>query len=118
MIPYVILQAHPNGPYTNFSNTNIEYYDCKDKDELKILIINHIIVFMYEFCSKKYGHGIDIESYDDFCNKWWEKQENKIDDVDIFEINYYENSEWKTLKINEIKDEIFNEYEKYVKNIN
>jgi hypothetical protein len=110
MIPYVILLACPNGPYTNFSNIDVSYYFCKEKDELQINILNEIVEFMYEFCSIEYGYGITITSYSDFCDKWWKKKENRIDDVDIFEIKYFENGEWKEWKTNDYEEEIFNHY--------
>jgi hypothetical protein len=71
---------------------------------------------MFEFCSKKYGHGIDITSYDDFCEKWWSRQDRELINIPIFEIYYFENDEWKAWKTYDNEKEIFEGYMKMVDN--
>ena len=47
--------------------------DCIEKNKLNETFINTIIQFMDEFCSDDYGHGLRINSYDDFCEQSWIK---------------------------------------------
>ena len=95
MIPYVLSQANPQGDYPN---VHTSYHDCKTHAEFHSSLVCYIVEFMYEFCSKKYGHGITITSYDDFCDKWWSRQDRQLINVPIFEIHYFENDEWKEWK--------------------
>ena len=65
---------------------------------------------MYEFCSEKYGHGIEIKSYDDFCDKYWRIKEIKIKGrYNIFCVYYFE-KEWILWNIENYKEEIYKAY--------
>ena len=114
MIPYVLSQANPQGDYSNYPNVHTSVHDCKTQGELHRTLVCYIAEFMYEFCSKKYGHDIDITSYDDFCEKWWDKQAQELINVPIFEIHYFENDEWKEWKTYDNEKEIYEGYMKMV----
>ena len=121
MIPYTLAEANPQQAYSNYANIHTSYHVCKNRGDLHNSLVCYIVEFMFEFCSNKYGHGITITSYDNFCEKWWSMQDRKIIDVPIFEIYYFENDEWKEWKTNEYEKEIFEEYMKMLdnkKNIN
>ncbi len=68
MIPYFIQQARPNDDCRD-NNIITSCYFCT-KDELDCKIIDYITDVMNEFCSNDYCHGIQITSYNDFCNKY------------------------------------------------
>ena len=112
MIPYVLSQANPQGDYSNYPNVHTSYHVCKNRGTLHSSLLCCIVEFMYEFCSKKYGYNIDITSYDDFCEKWWDKKDQELINVPIFEIHYYENDEWKEWKTDVYKNEIYEAYMK------
>ena len=112
MIPYVLSQANPQGDYSNYPNVHTSYHDCKTQGELHRTLVCYIAEFMYEFCSKKYGHDIDIISYDDFCDKWWSKQDRELINIPIFEIHYFEKDEWKEWKTYDNEKEIYEGYMK------
>jgi len=117
MIPYVIEQARPNEHYRN-QNIIIKYGYC-EKDDLHKEIIEHIIEIMYEFCSQEYGHGIEITSYDDFCQSYWLSYEFSMYGYGdtIFSICYFENDKWNEINLHndEYKEKIYNSYvKKYI----
>jgi hypothetical protein len=112
-IPYYIQYAAPNddGRYNNIFTTH-EY--C-EKDKLHDEIIIFIINYMYEFCSEDCGHNIIINSYDDFCEKYWELHCIKmIYWENIFQIYYFENDKWIEWNIEDHKDEIYRLYLKII----
>ena len=113
MIPYTISRILPNSAY----NENVSiccYLVSANINELINNAITYIIEYMYEFCSKEYGYDIDITSYYDFCEKWWNKQECKMDNFYIFEVNYFDNNIWNILNIKDYNDKIYEKYIKYV----
>jgi len=107
MIPYVIEQARP-GDNLEDSNIITTYYSS-DKEKLNENIIYNIIDNMYEFCSKEYGYGIKIISYDDFCEQYWKIKQIKMNDFYIHYVYYFEN-EWKYWDIEDYKEDIIISY--------
>lgn len=114
MIPYYIQEAFPSDDMRN-NNIVITNDFCK-KDNLNEKIINFITEFINEFCNEDYGHGIKIDSYNDFCNKFWQLNGLKIYDWNnIFRI-YYFDKKWISWNIELYKDDIYNNYiSKYIK---
>ncbi len=98
------------------NNIISEFSSC-NKDKLDEQIINYLIQVMYEFCSKEYGHNIQISSYDDFCDSYWTIGGFQIRHwYDIFRVKYFESDQWITWKVDDNKDKIYNAYKsKYVK---
>ena len=72
MIPYSIQYVYPSDDIRD--NNIYTTYDSIEKNKLDETIINIIIEFIYDFCSEKIGHNIQITSYKDFCNKFWKKK--------------------------------------------
>lgn len=114
MIPYIIQQAHPTND-CRYKNIFTNFMNC-EKDNLDNNVITYIIEFMFEFCSKDYGHGIQISSYDDFCEQYWRLSDVEISGwFEVFKISYYKNNKWSTWNIDEHKEEIYNQYvNKYI----
>lgn len=111
MIPYVILKPHPTCSY-DYGNLFMEC-DCIEDDGMDSHFIDYISNDMYEFCCKKYGHGIEVSSYDDFCNCYWKRQEYVMH-CPVFEIRYFKNNVWFIWDLDNKKDDI---YESYVKKL-
>lgn len=107
MIPYIIEHSNPSDNM-NKRNIDINYYSS-EKDKLNETIITSLIEIMYEFCSEKYGHGIKIISYDDFCYQYWKTMEYKMENSNVFYIKYFEN-DWKEWNIEDYKEEIYISY--------
>ena len=114
MLPYILSQANPQGAYSNYANVHTSHHTSENRITLHNSLICYIVEFMYEFCSKKYGHDIDITSYNNFCEKWWSRQDRELINIPIFEIHYFEKDEWKEWKIEDYKNEIYDEYTKKV----
>jgi hypothetical protein len=114
MIPYTLSCLLPSSSYTENENVTTCFLMCEHRDELLNEIITDINEYMYEFCSKEYGYDIEISSYDDFCEKWWNLQECKMVNFYIFEIHYFDNNCWNILDLKEHSDEIYKEYVKYL----
>lgn len=114
MIPYYIQEAFPSDDMRN-NNIVITNDSCK-KDNLNEKIINFITEFINDFCNEDYRHDIKIDSYDDFCNKFWELNGLKIYGWDnLFRI-YYFDKKWISWNIDLYKDDIYNNYvNKYIK---
>jgi len=110
MIPFTLTIASPNGAYTDCPNININHESIKNKDKIDTTFTYMIAEFMYEFCSQKYGHGITIDSYSDFCDKWWTYQEGTMR-VPVLEIRYFDDNDWNIWNISDHADQIFEEYE-------
>jgi hypothetical protein len=108
MIPYVIEQSNPSDDI-RVPNIDTHYYSS-EKDKLNENIINNIIQIMYEFCSDKYGYGIKITSYHDFCDKYWKIKEIGLENFYIFYVKYFENDWKKDWIVEEHKEEIYNSY--------
>ena len=89
LVPFVIEYAMPNGAYTDQSNIATEYH-CIEKDLLHQTFIAKIVDVMYEFCS---DYGIEINSYDDFCEKYY-KEKGRLSDAVFCIIRYYLEDEW------------------------
>jgi hypothetical protein len=113
MIPYTITRVCPSSMYTHSENVSIEYSVCENVSEFIHNVTRHIVEFMYEFCSEKYGHGIDIVSYSDFCSQWWTKQECNMNNFYIFEVHFFQNNTWDTLNITNYHHKIYDDYVKY-----
>ncbi len=118
MIPYVIQQSRPNEDCRD-NNIVSDFSSC-DIAKLDEEIINYIIQVMYEFCSEKYGHGIKISSYDDFCEQYWNISGLQIRYwYEVFNVTYFKNNKWISWNIDEHKEEIYNQYvNKYQTNKN
>lgn len=114
MLPYILSQANPQGAYSNYANVHTSVHVCENRVTLHSSFLCYIAEFMFEFCSKQYGHDIDITSYDDFCEKWWDRQDSELINVPIFEIHYFEKDEWKEWKTYDNEKEIYEGYMKMV----
>jgi hypothetical protein len=113
LIPYIIKQARPNDD-DRYNNIIINLKSIKSIDDLDKVIINFIVDEMYEFCSKEYGHNIQITSYSDFCEKYWNILECKPYYWDsVFEVDYFDNK-WIKWDIKNNEDKIFSTYMKKV----
>jgi hypothetical protein len=117
MIPYVIEQARPDDD-CRAKNIIIKYGYC-EKDDLDKEIIDHIIEIMYEICSEEYGEGIEITSYDHFCQAYWLHYDLCLSGYgkNMFSICYFENDKWNEINLDnsEYKEKIYNSYvKKYI----
>ena len=112
MIQFTITSVYPSNTYTTTKNAYTDHLVSSNKEDLEKNIIDIIVEFMYEFCSKEYGHNITITSYDDFCEKWWEYQECFMYlHKDIFEIKYFENEMWKDFQLDiDFKNKIYHTF--------
>lgn len=109
MIPYFIQEASPNED-GRCQNIYIEFNSCK-KDELNETFIHCITSIMHEFCSKSYGHGIKINSYDDFCKQYWKIHQFQIKHwYSVVRVHYFENNDWFEWNIEDYKDQIYSAY--------
>jgi hypothetical protein len=104
LIPYILIKAHPNSNYQegNMSSS----CDSVEESNLQKHFIEIISDDMYEFCSKKYGHDIEITSYDNFCYHYWDKHEYKMY-CPIFEIHYFINNKWEEWLIHDYENELY-----------
>jgi len=110
-IPYYIQRVRPNNDVRYNNIINIAKHSAK-KVNLDEDIIDFIVVDMYDFCSDIYGYGIQISSYEDFCNKYWELQDCQIQGwLHIYQVYYFENNVWMQWNI---EDKFSKIYEKYV----
>ena len=107
MIPYVIEHSNPSDDI--YQRSIYTYYYSSEPDTLNEHIITMLTEIMYEFCSYKYGHGINITSYDDFCYQYWKIKGMTMANVDVFNITYFENG-WKNWNVADHKEEIYNSY--------
>lgn len=112
MIPYILIQPNPICNY-EYGNKYTES-DCIEDDIMNDHFIDRISTDMYEFCSKKYGHGIDISSYDDFCEHYWKQKDYKME-CPIFEFRYFKNNVWYIWHVEDYNNEI---YASYLKKLN
>ena len=109
MIPYFIQEARPDED-CRVPNIYIQFNSCK-KGQLNDTIIHCITSLMYEFCSNSYGHGIKINSYNDFCHQYW-----KINEIQIkcwhlvFRVYYFDNNDWIEWNIEDYMDRIYSAY--------
>lgn len=70
MIPFYIQRSYPC--YECPIDENIETINyCSEKNKMNGIIINSIIDFIIEFCSKDWANIEKINSYDDFRDKYW-----------------------------------------------
>lgn len=115
MIPYYVQHAYQTNDIRD--NNIITTDGCSEKDKLNEKIINEIIKFMYEFCSEDIGHNIQISSYIDFCDNFWNIAECMIREwYYIFRIYYFEDK-WIEWNIEEYQKQIYKEYmNKYINN--
>ena len=107
-IPYSIQRAYPSDDIRD-SNTYTNYY-CIEKEKLKETIINTIIEFVYEFCCEDIGHNIQITSYNDFCDKFWEPFMVR-GWYYIFKVYYFEDK-WIEWDVEEYQEQIYLAYQK------
>jgi hypothetical protein len=104
MIPYIIKQARSSDD-TRDNNVIVECGSTQNIDNLDKVIIDYIVDVMYE-----YGHNIQITSYSDFCQKYWDILGIQIRYWDgVFKVYYFEN-EWKEWNITTHQDNIFSTY--------
>ena len=108
MIPYYIQHAYQSDDIrdNNISTT----HNYIEKNKLNETIINEIINFMYEFCSKDIGHNIQFSSYEDFCDSYWNESGCMIRGwYYIFSIYYFE-GKWIEWNIEEYQEHIYLSY--------
>lgn len=112
MIPYTISYLLPSSTYTESENISVSYLVGENRNEIIQNVIKDVVEYMYEFCSKEYGYGLDVASYYDFCEKWWKEQECKMENFYIFEVHYFDNDDncWNKLEIKDYEDEIYDAY--------
>jgi hypothetical protein len=109
MIPYIIKQARP-AYYTDYDNVIVNFGSTSHIENLDKVIIDYIVDEMYSFCSEEYGHNINITSYSDFCEKYWEMLKIKLKYWDsVFEVYYFENK-WIDWDITAYQDKILSAY--------
>lgn len=111
VVPYFIQEARPDEDARR-PNIYIQFNSC-ELDKLTETIIHCITSIMSEFCSETYGHGIKINSFDDFCDKYWEIHGIQIQYWrSIFRAYYFlENQNiWVEWNIDNYKDEIYSSY--------
>jgi hypothetical protein len=109
MIPYIIKQARPTCDIRD-NNVIVHYNLTRNIEDLDKDVIDFIVGEMYEFCSEKYGHNIQIKSYSDFCKKYWEILEIKLHYWEnVFEVYYFKN-EWIKWNLTSHQDKIFSCY--------
>ena len=113
MIPYYIQHVYLN----SYMQNNDVYTKCDyiERNKLNETVITAIIDFIYAFCNNITGNNIQIISYNDFCDKFWKK--NEIIDKDwyyIFKVSYFENV-WMEWNIEEYQEQIYDAYvNKYI----
>ena len=115
MIPFVIEQARPNDD-SRHNNVIVNFNSVKNMKELNEDIINYIVSEMYDFCSEEYGHGINITSYSDYCEKYYKTIQIKLLYWNgVFEVRYFTN-EWINWDVYENNDKIMIAYNKRLQN--
>jgi len=108
-VPYFIQEAIPDED-ARCQNIYMQFNSC-ELDQLNDTIIHCITCIIYDFCSKEYGHGIKISSYDDFCCNYW-----KIHGIEIkywhsiFRAYYFLDDQWVEWNIEDYKDDIYSSY--------
>lgn len=113
MIPYYIQYAFPNDDGRD--NNIFTSHDYCEKEKLNDEIIHFIVNYIYEFCGEECGHNIIINSYDEFCEKYWNLQGIQMRYWNnIFQIYYFENNKWNEWKIEEYKDMIYISYINFI----
>jgi hypothetical protein len=108
IVPYVIEHSECNDAYTNESN-KFTTYDCIEKNKLHDYFISIIVEIMYEFCHDKYGHGINVTSYSNFCEKYYE-QHGRVEDTPLFTMRYFEDGDWHEWRTYTYASEIYTAY--------
>ena len=112
MIPFTLSRLSPSVTYADHENV-VTFWDTRtSKTDLILHVIKEINVFMYEKASKKFGHGLTLSSYDDFCKQWWSFQECTMSRFHIFEVRYFEDERWNELRIEDYAADIYAEYVK------
>ena len=108
IVAYVIECFIATGAYTDQPNMSTEY-GAAEQNKLHQLFIGLIANDMYEFCSAKHGHGISIQSYDEYCYNYAEK--NGIFRYSpLYMMRYYLDGVWKTWDPVMYDNEIYREY--------
>lgn len=59
--------------------------------------------------SAEYGHGIEITSYDDFCEKYYDEN-CRVDDVPLYIMRYFVDGEWHIWEPNTHSIDIYRNY--------
>lgn len=112
MIPYIIQQASPSYDdyYYYRQNVNIIIDTIKSIEDVDHVFIEYVANNMYEFCNEEYGHGIEINSYEDFCEKFWTLSDIKLYEWNsVFVISYF-TDEWNDWDVESHGDKIFEAY--------
>lgn len=107
IISYILVQPDPTYNY-EYGNKHVSC-DCIEDDDMDSHFIDYISTHMYEFCSKKYGHGIDISSYDEYCEHYWENQDYKMK-CPVFEFRFFKNNVWSVWNVDDYTNEIYASY--------
>ena len=108
MIPYYIQRAYQSNDIRD--NNIITTDGCCEKEQLNNTIVNEIIQFMYEFCSEDIGYNIQVSSYEDFCDHFWNEAGCMIREwYYIFKIYYFEDK-WMEWNIEEYQEQIYLAY--------
>ena len=116
-IPYTIEETRPSDDLRR-CNVIITHKCSQTMETLDEDIIHNIIETMYEFCSEEYGYNINITSFDDFCEKYWEINVITMEDFYIFHVYYFDLTMkcWKKWIIEDYKEQIYNSYLTYALN--
>jgi hypothetical protein len=114
-IPFCINQANgtsnPNEP-----NITTHLHFAKVDENLKDAIIAKIIIIIYQICSQEYGFGINIHSFEDFCEKYWKNTEygcNISFYKYVFQVYYFANDCWNEFNVIQYQNEIYDAYVYY-----
>ena len=107
MIPYVVTE--PNPGHGRSANMHTSYGVCEDYT-LTAHLTSAIAEIMYEFCSKEYGHGLQINSFQDFCTQWWEKQDYVMPNTPFYAVHFFWRGEWQEWKTDEYELELYHAY--------
>lgn len=107
MIPFYIEYA--NGTDDSRNNNIFIHHDCSSLDNYNLSIIDFIIEFMDDFCL---GYDITINSFDDFCKKYWDINGNKLRYYENIFFVYYFDLKWENWSIEENKENIYIAYNK------
>ena len=114
MIPFTLSRLSPSVTYADHENVVTLWDTSTSKTDMILHVIKEISVFMYEKASKKFGHGLTLSSYDDYCEQWWGLQECTMGNFQIFEVHFFEGGQWNELCIEEYAADIYTEYIKLV----
>lgn len=102
----------------NYWDDNVLIIKSKSvKANLNATIINKIGEIMAEIHNEYYEDNTIINSFDDFCDMFWENNKfNSSGYGNIFYVEYFYNNEWITWNIESNKEKIFTTYNDFLQN--